>query len=488
MLAWNELLPFGSFRDGRHRHRAILLLEAALMAPGASFTGMFGKHGSRAKRAYEFCSNGKAISFGKILAPAFASLGEALRSLEGGTILCLQDTTEINLSHLRAITGLGETGNPDDRGFFLHCGLASSTDGVCLGLLSALSWVRPPEEHGKAVARRQVPFDDKESAKWWKTIEIAEGVVRRPGLLVHVGDRESDIFEVFARAGAQGYRVLTRAAQNRRLPDAEHAYLWPEAESWPMAGRRSLDVPARRARDGKPARAARTAELTLRFGQVQIRQPRAAGFVSLSVILVREDNPPEGDQIEWLLLTNDPVENAAAAWTRVEWYRRRWLIEEFHNCLKTTCRAEERQFETHAHYENFLALLMLVSSRVLYLRNLARAEPDAPAEIALDSEEIDVLRAHHNEGRKTPLQADLKLRQAVRLIAMIGGFQARKGDGEPGFKTLADGYSKLRLMIVGYRLALGLPPASDVPDPATTVAHLIRNSPTDTPTLPPCRE
>jgi hypothetical protein len=485
MLAWNELLPFGSFRDDRNRRRSILLLEAAMTAPGASFTGMFGKRGSRTKRAYEFCSNGKAISFGKILAPAFASLGGALRTLEGCTVLCIQDTTEINLSHLRAITGLGETGNPNDRGFFLHCGLASSTDGVCLGLLSALSWVRPPEEHGKTADRRQVPFDDKESSKWWKTIQIAEGVVRRPGLLVHVGDRECDIFEVFARAGAQGYRVLTRAAQNRRLPDAEHAFLWPETESWPVAGRRSLAVPARRARDGKPARAARNAELTLRFGQVQIRQPRADGLVSLSAILVREDHPPEDDQIEWLLLSNDPLADEAAAWTRVEWYRRRWLIEEFHNCLKTTGRAEQRQFETQAHYENFLALLMLVSSRILYLRNLARVEPDAPAEIALDREEIEVLRAHHNEGSKTLLPAEIKLRHAVRLIAMIGGFQARKGDGEPGFKTLADGYSKLRLMIVGYRLALGLPPASEVPDPATAVAHLIRNSPTDAQSLPP---
>jgi hypothetical protein len=460
MLTWSELFPPGSFRDDRLRERARILLHAMMEMPGGTFGQMFGKGSSPAKRAYDFCENDRNLSLDKILLPARWNLGQALRLHTGPTILCVQDTSELALSHL-SMTGLGEIGNPDMRGLFFHCGLAVATDGLTLGLLSALTWARPPEQHGKAASRHDRPLEAKESVKWWRTIENAEATVNRPKLLLHVADREADIFDVLARADASGFRYLVRAAQDRRLCDAEQRRLWAQAESWPMAGHHLLDVPFRPPRNGKPARPQRCAELSIRFGRVRIAQPDSHGFLELNVVLVREEQPPEGEEpIEWLLLTNDPVEDAAAAWQAVEYYRLRWRIEEFHNCIKTTCRAERRQFEDRAHYEIFFALILLVSARILFLRDKARLDPELPAQVAFDSDELAVLRAHHDAGAKQKLPDHLSIHAAVRLVAMLGGFLARKGDGEPGFKTLALGYSKLRAMTAGYRLARGLPESS----------------------------
>jgi hypothetical protein len=85
-------------------------------------------------------------------APTETTSAEPTRSepwtAEGwGTSLSVnvQDTTEINLSHLNSMTGLGEIGNTKNRGLFLHPSLAVSPDGVPIGLLSAQVWDRPPE-------------------------------------------------------------------------------------------------------------------------------------------------------------------------------------------------------------------------------------------------------------------------------------------------------------------------------------------------------
>lgn len=462
MLGWSSLLPEWSFRDLRLRRRALLLLDGLLRAPGESFASVFGKHSAAARQAYDFCEN-DAMEFQSLLAPAFLTTGKLIRE-DFASVLVIQDTTELDLTTHKAMKGLGESGNPKGRGIFLHAGLAVTPDGLPLGPLSALTWVRPPEDHGKATERRARPFDDKESSKWWKTIENAEHAVNCPGKLVHIGDREIDVFEVFARCLASGYRGLFRAAQDRALLDAPHKLLWAQAESWKVVGSRTVELPERRPRKDSPAREARTAVLELRFGPVTLAQPETTGkgHVTLCAVFVREVDPPSAaDCIEWLLLSTDILATVEDAWTRVDWYRRRWLIEEFHKCLKTTCQVELRQFDDRPHFETYLALVLLVSLRILFLRNIARAEPDTPAREFLSQDEEQVVRAAHDEGARIRFPAVLTASLAVRFIARLGGFMARKGDGEPGFQTLAKGYAKLAAMVAGYRLARGLPTQSE---------------------------
>ena len=65
------------------------------------------------------------------------------------------------------------------------------------------------------------------------------------------------------------------------------------------------------------------------------------------VIRVWEEQAPEGEEpLEWVLLTSVPTTTLEQAWERVDWYRHRWLVEDYHQCLKSGCRIEQRQLQT----------------------------------------------------------------------------------------------------------------------------------------------
>lgn len=55
--------------------------------------------------------------------------------------------------------------------------------------------------------------------------------------------------------------------------------------------------------------------------------------------------------------------------------------------------------------------------------------------------------------KKTPQAAsELTLGEANRMVAKLGGWLGRKGDGEPGAESLASGLRRLQDMILGWRL------------------------------------
>ena len=460
-LDWDELLPPSCLPEKRLRERAVKMGMAMTARPGAAMTEAFDTE-QETRAAYDFFEN-RRMSLPILLDPATRALGRGLRGSppEGATVLCVQDTTELNLSHLATCTGLGPIGNPKNRGLFAHVALAVGTDGVPIGLLGTETWVRPVEQRGKAKTRRAKPFEEKESVRWWRTIEQAEDRVLRPGLLVHVGDRESDIYEVFSRSCAKSFRVLVRAAHDRKV-DAEEGWLWAQVSTFAQSEQqRTIHVPERRAlpqhtpaRKARTARTARDATVAIQFGSVTICAPHGAkGTVKLSAVHVFEIDPPEGvEPVEWLLLTSDLIASEADAWLRVDWYRCRWVIEEFFKVLKSGCRVEARQFETRATFEVSLGFSLLASVRLLALTKRARIDPEQLASSVLLPDEEDVLLRHAEVHHRRPVGA-LRLRDAIVLIAKLGGYLGRKNDGPPGWITLWRGYRRLYALVEGYKLA-----------------------------------
>lgn len=453
-FSWEDLYPVGSLPERRLRERAIKIGRASTERPGAAMTEAFDRW-TDTRAAYDFFENDR-MSLDVLLGPPMGVVARSLRELpEGATVLNVQDTTEINLSHLKTMGGLGEIGNPKNRGLFLHPALAVTTCGVPLGLLSVQTWTRPPSEHGKAKRRRATAFEEKESLRWWTAVEEAEDRVDRPGLLVHVSDRESDIYELFTRAHEAGYRLLVRASQDRKI-EGEHFTLWAQVASFPASKRlRRVSVAARPAKDGKPARAARTATIAVRYGAVTLCAPRRAkGSVKMWAIEVSEVEPPDGvEPLEWLLLTLEPITSFAAAWLRVAWYRCRWGIEEFFHVLKSGCRIEARQFESRGTFEVSLGISMLTAVRLLEMMKQARIEPHAPADALFSPDEQVVLLRHAQKLRKRDPALPLNIGEAVVLIAMLGGYKARSCDRPPGWITLWRGYRRLDTLVEGYRLA-----------------------------------
>jgi hypothetical protein len=465
---WEQLFADGSLPDKRLRARAIRIGRATTDRPGAAMTSAF-DHRRDTRTAYNFFSN-RRVSFAMLIDSASTVVGQRLQQLpEGTTVLNVHDTTEANLSHLQSMTGLGEIGNPHNRGLFLHPSLAISSDGVPIGVLSAQIWTRAPGDHGKAKKRKKVRFEDKESLRWWTAIEQAETRVQRPGLLLHVADRESDIYEVFHRAQQAGYRILLRAAQDRRV-EGEHRTLWCQVNSFtPCQQARPLSVPARPAKEGKPARAARDTSVVVRYGSVTLCDPESPATVQMGAVQVTEVDPPQGvEPIEWLLLTSQPVSSTEQAWQQVQWYRYRWRIEEFFQVLKSGCRIEARQFESRENYETSLAFALLTAVRILGMVKKARVEPEVPASVSLSEEEQRVLVRHAESTRnRAAVAPPLRLAEAVVLIAKLGGYQGRSCDGPPGWITIWRGLRRLEDMVEGSRLAQQPhPPPSG---PTTTV-------------------
>lgn len=206
--------------------------------------------------------------------------------------------------------------------------------------------------------------------------------------------------------------------------------------------------------DGNHKRRERDAHLFISWGTLRLWPPdgeAGEGEAPLVVTVVRtwELEPPNGEEaLEWLLLTSVSVENEEQAWERVEWYRMRWIVEDFHQCLKTGCQIEARQMQTYEGLRTVLGFLAPLAVRLLQLRSAARAQPDQSAQDVLPKEVVQVVAhlAHVDPSRLT-------VQKCWYRIAQAGGFLGRKGDGEPGWKTLWKGWLYIQTLLEGIHLA-----------------------------------
>jgi len=465
-LTYEVLYPAGSFSPQDEvwlRERLLHTLHLMEGQPGVTINRL---GTSRAERmgAYRMVEN-EGVSFQRLLEPAAQTVGKAVaEGLAGEVALCVHDRTEVELSHL-SMSGVGQVGNPVCQGFFLQTALVEQTDGAAFGVLGARTWVRPAAQRGKAKNRKQQPFEQKESVLWWQAMVEAEERVGVRGRLLHIIDAEGDIFELFARAAGEGFQLLVRAGQDRRV-EGEGGKLWATLEGLPVVDRRQMHVSAQPARADRAARTARDATLALRYAPLTLLAPgRQAGQpVQVWGVLVREEEPPQGQKaVEWLLLSNVPIERMEAAWGAVTAYQKRWGIEELHKALKTGCRLEGRQHQKREHLENLLALTLLISVKMLRLRSLSRTRSDEPADEVLEPAEVQVLQAMAPQlSPHMRLQGALTLRQALLLIAALGGYMANPDKKPPGWLVLWRGYERLRDYVSGFTLAQFLtapPPA-----------------------------
>lgn len=439
--------------DARRVRRVQRLVMSLTERPTASIPEACGNW-AETKAAYRFWGTVETL----------ADLPERLRAghtqatkahLAGaGRILAVQDTTSLNWTHHPATSGLGPIATDTRaRGLLVHSTLAVTTTGVPLGLLDQQVWAREATARGQKHQRRKRATAEKESQKWLDGVTAAQVDLPAGVELVHVGDAEADVYDLFVHAQATpGAQFLIRAAQNRRT--AAGRLLWDALEAQPVADIREIDLVR------TPERRPRRARLALRWTRVTLQPPkhRPAGLepVTLDAVLVAEIDPPEGvAPVVWLLLTTVAVMTTADAWERVDWYTYRWRIERYHLVLKSGCRIEERQLHTAARLESCLAVYAVVAVRVLQLTERARETPDAPATGLLSPTEWRLLWLVRHPDQPLPTGVPT-LREAVREIAQLGGFLARRRDGEPGVITVWRGLQRLHDFVQGFHLAQSL--------------------------------
>jgi hypothetical protein len=445
--AWAQT-EFGAAALGDARRTARLVQMARRLAerPEASLPQAL-EDGAALKAAYRFFDNAE-VAHEKILASHVVS---SLGRMQGHeVILAVQDTTVIDYSTHLATAGLGPVHTQGGHGMLCHGTLAFTPQRLPLGVVGLRLWTRAATKLGKTHRSRAIT--DKESHKWIDSVHAVAALKQRmPGARwVSVADRESDVFEFFTEAQAVGVDLLVRAAWNRNVVGPQ-AQVFASLAAAPVIAHKQLALPA----SGK--RKARTAKLEIRACALTIKSPRnglAHGLAPLELwgVWAYESQPPAGvEPLDWKLLTSVPVTSAAHALERLDWYAARWGIEQWHKILKSGCRIEMRQLESAERLQRLLTLYAVIAWRILYATLLARAVPNVRCTAFLQDDEWEALYCRIHRVPTPPATAP-PLRQAVRWIAQLGGFLARTSDGEPGSKTLWQGFQELIPMTEMYRI------------------------------------
>ncbi len=445
MVDWAEE-EFGTaeFGDERLRKRLCIIARDFFAHPEASIPDACGSL-AKSKAAYRFMTH-ERVSLDAVLRPHVEqTIG---RVAAERLIFAVQDTSTLNYSAHPETGGLGPINTRADGaiGLHLHCLMAYTESGTPKGLLGVQCWAREPESWGSTKGRKETPLEEKESYKWMKGYAQAElAQARCPDTrILAMGDRESDMYELFAEAQAkpQGPGLVIRAERSRKR-QAELGPLWEVVPNAPVAGEREIRIPRR------GARKARVARLVVRFARVVLQPPKdkgELGAVPITAVYALERDTPLGTEpVEWMVLTTEPVTGLEEAVRVLQRYTQRWNIEVFHRTLKSGCRIENRQLKDADGLEACLGIDLVVAWRIQLMTKASRETPDSPCTEVLEDAEWKALVGCVT-GNPLPPARPPTTRQAVRMIAGIGGFLGRKGDGEPGATTIWRGLNKLSVM------------------------------------------
>lgn len=445
MDSWaEEELQYADLGDRRRNQRLVKIVSDLAAHPHASVPEACGNWAAT-QGAYDFWANPR-VKASDIRAAHHSSTLERIKNQP--IVLAIQDTTEFNFTHHPTKKGMGYLDSSKSRGLKVHSTFCVSSAGIPLGLLNQEVWVRDINEIGKKHDRHKKDTKDKESQRWITALLATDSVITPEPIVVTVADSEADIYDLFATPRNANSELLIRGHHNRCVRDshdelAEVERLEDAIRRCTPIGEKTLYLPGTQKREG------RQAVLTLRTTSVDILPPKnhrnskTLKPIRVSVILAEEESPPpDVEPVRWLLLTTLPVPCVEDVEHCLIWYSYRWLIERYHYVLKSGCSLEELQLETADRIEKALATYSIVAWRLLWLTYISRHEPEAIATKVLEPYQWQALYCFIHSVTQPPTTPPT-VNQCVRWLAQLGGFLGRKGDGEPGVKTIWRGLRRL---------------------------------------------
>lgn len=426
--------------DPRRAARATAIADRLAVAPELSLPEAMGDR-AMLEALYRHLSN-DGVVFEALLEQHQART--AVRVGQEATAFAAHDTTacifpgEVQRAGLGVVTG-------KSKGFLAHVTLAISADGqrIPLGVLGCELWTRKGER----------PATARESLRWGRGMAAASARVGGPGKLIHVADREADIYTLLDQLISSGERFIIRANQDRAVEVEGEGltHLFSAARETRQTYEVEVPISRRRAgndrplgqRTSHPARDGRVARLSFAALRLALRRPNSppAGLprrVEVNVVHVSELGPPAGEKpVEWLLLTSEAIATAADIERVIEGYRTRWTIEEYFKAIKTGCSFEARQLESFRALTNLLAYTMVIAYAMLLMRALARTDADVPADALVSADQLTCLRLM----TKKKLPARATAREVLGAIATLGVHL--KSNGDPGWRVLSRGWKRL---------------------------------------------
>jgi Transposase DNA-binding len=440
------------FRDARLGDRFRKLLAQLGSAMGHSIP-LVCQDWANTKAAYRFFSNDR-VNEADILAGHFQSTRDRVAATDG-LVLVLHDTTEFTYQRENSAaigitkkinSGRDKAGRLRSHtvcGILMHSSLAVTTEGLPLGLTAVKFWTRKKFKGTAALKKKinptRVPIEKKESVRWLENLKQSTELLEDSGRCVHIGDRESDIYELFCAAQQIGTHFLVRTCVDRLAGDGEHT-IAEEMDAVTIKGLHRVEV---RDSNGDPDEAV----LEIRYRKIRVLPPigkqKRYPALTLTVIHAEERGTPKNrKKIEWKLITDLLVHSRLDAIEKLEWYALRWKIEEFHKILKSGCKAEESKLRTAQRLANLISVFCVLSWRVFWMTMLNRSAPDAPPTLALTDIEIDLLdHLVTDKGQRSIRRKPLS--HYLTKIARLGGYLARANDPLPGNTVMWRGLSRL---------------------------------------------
>jgi hypothetical protein len=410
---------------------------------------------SEAKAAYRLLEE-PDVTYDRVIAPHRARVRTACR--QGGEFLLVEDTTSLDFTSHLAARDLGRIGDDGGRGLYVHSTLAlrierwnheQEPEVLVEGLFDQRWWARTGPTIGRGKEKKRKRLNRPRESERWAKVCPEVGPPPEGSHWTYVADREADIFETFGRCQESRWHFILRANQPRALADQGGSVFTAVAQSQEM-GRFHVDLRAR------PGQGARRASVAVRTCTVRLRGPwRPGGDLepcTVQGVEAREIDAPSGvEPIHWVLLTDWPCDTFGQALRVIRAYTRRWLIEEYHKCLKSGTGIEQSQLATAQHITALLGILAVVAVRLLHTKRLATTLPQErvrPEELGPEAMTILEKKFGRPRGGWTNQNSWV-------AVARLGGFLARKSDGTPGWITIWRGWRELMLLVQGFDLAKG---------------------------------
>ena len=378
----------------------------------------------------------------------------------GRHIVVVQDTSELILGSRRSRQHYGAVAKGNAAGLLLHAALAvEAGTQALLGLVSMQVWNRG---EGELAPRRKRATAAKESQRWIESTEQAGEVLAAAASITMVSDRESDFYELFVKR-PQNVELVVRACQNRRIEGAAEEYpglLFTFIDAVAEQGRFVMTIPA------APGRRARDAQFAVRFAPVAVRRPLHGAdpalpeAVRLTLVDICEVSEPKDGStaVHWRLLTTHAVATLNDARRVIDFYRTRWMIEEFFRTLKTAgFDIEETDIGDPQAMINFVAAAAVAAVTIKQLVQARDGNTDQLLSDAFDPDDQPILEAvsarleGKTERQRNPHPKG-SLAFAAWVIARLGGWTGYYG--KPGPKVMRIGLADFRAIRYGATLDL----------------------------------
>jgi hypothetical protein len=319
-----------------------------------------------------------------------------------------------------------------------------SSSGLPLGI--ARQEIYQHSEKKAGAKKKELPIEDKESVRWLKGMKLVQSQLVQ-GRTITVCDREGDIFEVLSYGSKSGNRFVIRMCQDRITGEN---YRKSEGKISEQLEKAQGFVEVLEIYDQSKSKYVER-KFEIRFIQANLPIPKDKVFkahadckVAAQVNVIEIKSIDGLEEIKWVLLTNISINTQEEALKIIGYYKLRWHIENYHKVLKSSFKVEEARLESLEGLFNLLSLLGVLAVKLYYLIHLSRVDGEKSCDEILEKQEWESLLIVSKKSKIS--DQDLHpptVKEAIVMIAQLGGYMNRKRDLPPGIIVIWRGWLRL---------------------------------------------